>query len=135
MTRAPWAAAISAVPSVERASTTSTSLTSAAGISSRTRAIDPASLYVGMTTLTRIPPKLPQPPTGIAAREQRIDAEGAAGPGPGKAESDDNGHGQLPDPGGAELRDPEREEKNPGGGGDGAGRCARQQEHAESELG
>src|SRR4051812_11351247 len=135
MTRAPWAVAISRVPSVEPASTTSTSVTSALGISSSTRAIEPASLYVGMTTLTRIPGRLPQSPARIAAREQRVDAGGAPGPRPGEAAGDDDGRAQLPHPGVAELREPQGEEEGAGGGRDRAGGGARQKEHAEAELG
>src|SRR5215470_16772729 len=107
MTRAPRPAASSRVPSVEAASTTTTSVTRDAGISSRTRAIEPASLYVGMTTLTRIPTGLSEAPTWIAARNHGVDAPRASGPRPGDAECDDDGHAQLPDPGGAELRHPE----------------------------
>src|SRR5215467_6199926 len=135
MTRAPCAAAISRVPSVEPASTTSTSVTRATGISSRTRAIEPASLYVGMTTLTRIPKGLSQAPTWIAAREQGVHAPGASGPPIGDAECDDDGHAQLPNPGGAQFRNPEGEEKGSGRGRNETRRAARQQEHAEPELG
>src|SRR5712671_898127 len=135
MTRAPCAAAISRVPSVEPASTTSTSVTRAAGISSRTRAIELASSYVGMTTLTRIPIDLSEAPTWIAAHEQGVHAPGASGPRPREAECDDHGHGQLPDPRRAELRHPEGEEERSGGGRDDARRGTRHQEYAESQLG
>src|SRR5215472_8976061 len=99
MTRAPCAAAISRVPSIEPASTTSTSVTRDAGISSRTRPIEPTSLYVGMTTLTRIPEGLAKAPTWIAAHDQGVHAPGASRSSPGEAECDDNGYAQLPDPG------------------------------------
>src|ERR1700737_2105205 len=135
MTRAPCAAAISRVPSVEPASTTSTSVMRGAGISSRTRAIELASSYVGMTTLTRISRDLSEAPTRIAARKQGVHAPRASGPRPREAECDDHGHGQLPDPGRAELRHPQAEEERSGGGGDDARRDARHQERAESELG
>src|SRR5437660_9406034 len=136
MTRAPCAAAISRVASVEPASTTSTSVTRDAGISSRTRAIELASSYVGMTTLTRIPMELSsEAPTWIAAREQRVHAPRASGPRPRETECDHHGHRQLPDPGRAELRHPQGEEERSGGGGHDARRDARHQEHAESELG
>src|SRR5260221_13215198 len=135
MTRAPCAAAISRVPSVEPASTTSTSGTRGAGMSSRTRAIEPASSYVGMTTLTRIPMDLAEAGIWKPAREQGVQAPRASGPRPGEAECDDDGCGQLPDPGRAELRHPEGEEERSGGGGDEARRGARHQEHAQSELG
>src|SRR5258708_5493378 len=135
MTRAPCAAAISRVPSVQPASTTSTSVTRGAGISSRTRAIELASSYVGMTTLTRIPMDLSEAPTWIAARDQGVHAPRASGPRPREAERDDHGHGQLPDPGRAELRHPQAEEERSGGGGDDARRGARYQQYAEAELG
>src|SRR5262249_46233544 len=135
MTRAPCAAAISRVPSVEPASTTSTSVTRDAGISSRTRAIEPASLYVGMTTLTRIPKGLSEKPTWIAAREQGIHTPGSSGPPPGEAECDDDGYAQLPDPRGAQLRHPQTQEERSGAGGNDARGDARQQEDAEPELG
>src|SRR5262249_52943425 len=128
MTRAPCAAAISRVPSFEPASTTSTSVTRDAGISSRTRAIEPASLYVGMTTRRRTPIALSEAPPGMRARERGVHAPGASGPPPGEAECDDNRHAQLPDPGGAELRHPQAKEERSGGGGNDARRGARQQE-------
>src|SRR3981189_1689190 len=135
MTRAPCAAAISRVPSVEPASTTSTSVTRGAGISSRTRAIELASSYVGMMTLTRIPMDLSEAPTRIAARKQSVHAPCASGPRPREAECDDHGHGQLPDPGRAELRHPQAEEERSGGGGDDARRGPRHPEHAQPEPG
>src|SRR5262249_60898217 len=106
MPRAPCAAAISRVPSLEPASTTSTSVTRDAGISSRTRAIEPASLYVGMTTLTRIPKGLSEAPAWVAAREHGVHAPGSSGTCPGEAEGENAWNPQLPDPGGAELRNP-----------------------------
>src|SRR5262249_7308052 len=135
MTRAPCAAAISRVPSVEPASTTTTSVTRDAGISSRTRAIESASSYVGMTTLTRISKGLSEAPTWIAGGTGGAHAPGAPGPRPGDGECDEDGQAQPPDPGGAGLRHPQGEEERSGGGGDDAGGCARQQEHAEAELG
>src|SRR6516165_9038483 len=115
MTRAPRAEAISRVPSVEPASTTRTSLTRNAGMSSRTRAIEPASLYVGMTTLTRILVGLPQAVPRIAAQEHGIHAPGASASCPRHGEGDDDVHRQLPGPGCAELRDPEAEQEHPCG--------------------
>src|SRR5215510_8287823 len=135
MTRAPCAAAISRVPSVEPASTTSTSVTRDAGISSRTRAIEPASLYVGMTTLTRILKGLSEAPAWVAAREHGVHAPGSSGTCPGEAECENDWNPQLPDPGGAEFRNPEGEEERSGGGGNKACGGARQQEHSEAELG
>src|SRR5262249_53396236 len=131
MTRAPCAAAISRVPSLEPASTTSTSVTRGAGISSRTRAIEPASLYVGMTTLTRIATDLSEAPTRVAAREQGVHAPGASRMRPGETECDDDGHEKLPNPQGPQLRPPQAQQERSGGGGNAARRDARHQENAE----
>src|SRR5271156_3541010 len=60
--RAPIFEAISGVPSVELLSTTKTSVTISAGRSAKTRAMDYASLCVGMTTDTRTPPRLSSKP-------------------------------------------------------------------------
>src|SRR5215470_13713545 len=135
MTRAPRPAASSRVPSVEAASTTTTSVTRGAGISSRTRAIEPASLYVGMTTLTRIPQGLAEAPTWIATHDQGIHAPGASRSRPGETECDDDGYAQLPDPGRAELGHPQAQQERSGGSGDDPRGDARQQEDAEPEFG
>src|SRR5215467_8854762 len=135
MTRAPCVAAISRVPSVEPASTTSTSVTRDAGISSRTRAIEPASLYVGMTTLTRIPKGLSEAPTWMAARDQGVHTPGASRTRIGQTKCDDHRYAQLPNPRGAQLRYPQTQKERSGSCGNDAGRGARQQQHAEPELG
>src|SRR5262249_46170104 len=135
MTRAPCAAAISRVRSVEPASTTSTSLTRERGISSRTRAMELASLNVGMTTLTRTPIDLSQAPARILAHHQRVHAPGASGARIGDGEGDDDVHRQLPGPGGAELRHPEGEEPQPGEDADHPRGRAGDQENAQPELG
>src|SRR5262249_51835285 len=119
----------------EPPSTTRTSGTRGGGMSLRTRAIEPASLYVGMTTLIRIRKDLSEAPTWIAAREQGVHAPGASGPRPCEVECEDDGKAQLPDPRGAQLRDPEREEERSRGSGNEARGGAREQEHAEPELG
>src|SRR4051812_17717039 len=135
ITRAPCAAAISAVPSVEPPSTTSTSVTSAEGISSSTRAIEPASLYVGMTTVTRMRPELSEAPARVTMDEDAVHTPCAPRMRGRKAERNYDRHRQLPDPGAAELRDPERKQERAGREGDDACRGAGQQQQAQPELG
>src|SRR5262249_20795984 len=60
---------------------------------------------------------------------------GSSGTCPGEAECENDWNPQLPDPGGAEFRNPEGEEERSGGGGNKACGGARQQEHSEAELG
>src|SRR5262245_51449196 len=98
---------MSRVPSLESLSTTRTSVTCAHGMSSSTRPIDCASLYVGMTTETRTSRVLPDRHPGKTRGEGGVQREATSGGAEEEAQRDRHRHEQLPDPCRPPLRDPE----------------------------
>src|SRR5215468_2050762 len=126
---------MSRVPSLESLSTTRTSLTCVHGMSSSTRPIDCASLYVGMTTETRNFGSSPDGHLGEPRGKGGIHREAASGGAEEEAQRDRHRHKQLPDPGRPPLREPEAREEAEGAERDWAREDSQQQADAEGELG